>query len=221
MMATVEEMMANATYSPKIGGSVFNQDTRYQPAVQATKAIRTPNQAINEADIFGSNAMQKDINNSIAGINTPAVPAVGASPTFGASDVTYANNPSSFNTTENSSAWYDPFSFGDYGQDAGSATLKQGLNPDGSAMNAAQKKDQSLANLYDTQAANVGTSWNDWANIGLGSIGTGMQMSMHGDKKDYLSGSVDALEQSTANSQEAHDTKMANNASYGSAFSKV
>jgi len=66
---------------------------------------------------------------------------------------------------------------------------------------------------------NQGTSWNDWANIGLGAVGTGMQMSMHGDRKDFLSNSNKALEQQTANAEEAHNTKMANNASYGSAFS--
>jgi len=55
--------------------------------------------------------------------------------------------------------------------------------------------------------------------LGMQGLGTAMQMGMYGDKKDYLSGSVSALEQATANSEEAHNQKMANTASYGSAFS--
>ena len=131
----------------------------------------------------------------------------------------YDNNPSAFNTQENSSSWYDPFSFGDYGQNADSAVLKNGLNADGSAMNSAQMKDQQIGNYYDEMSKNVGTSWNDWANIGLGTVGTAMEIGMYGDKKDFLSNSNKALEQSTANAEEAHNTKLANNASYGSAFS--
>ena len=68
---------------------------------------------------------------------------------------------------------------------------------------------------------NMGTSWNDWANIGLGAVGTGMQMGLYGDRKDFLSNSNDALEQQNQNAEEAHNTKMANNATYGSAFSNA
>ncbi len=84
------------------------------------------------------------------------------------------------------------------------------------------ERGQKLENdILQEKLNNMGTSWNDWANIGMGAIGTGMEMSMFGDKKDYLKNSNRALELQTANANEAHQTKMANNASYGSAFGRA
>ena len=136
--------------------------------------------------------------------------------------MTPAPKSSFYRQEEKPSAWYDPFSFGDYGT---VDKLKEGFKLDASGnpvpMSSVEQKDMALKDLYEMQAGNLGTSWNDWANIGLGGLGVAMQLSMLPDQQDYLSSSVDALKQQTQNAEEAHNTKMANNASYGSAFSNA
>jgi hypothetical protein len=76
------------------------------------------------------------------------------------------------------------------------------------------------ADYYSKLAGDLGTSWNDIANIGLGGVNTLMQMSLFPAQKDYMNTSVDALKSQMANAQEAHDMKMKNTESYGSAFSR-
>jgi len=55
--------------------------------------------------------------------------------------------------------------------------------------------------------------------LAMQGIGTAMQMGLYGDRKDYMENTNAALEQNMQNAEESHNTRQANTASYGSAFS--
>jgi len=139
----------------------------------------------------------------------------------------YKTNPNAFNKVETGgSQWYNPLTWGDEAKV--DYQLKPGYNPKtGEFSQSRLLDDKKIANMtaqenaWNAIANNQGMQWNDWANIGLGGLGTLMQLGTYGDRKDYLQGSVDALEQQMQNAEEAHNTKMKNTASYGSAFSNA
>ena len=185
-----------------------------------------------QPSIQSANPAVNSINNDLGGFES------GYTMSGNSASLPGSNNPSSFNGWQSnpdaydivseSAATWDPSTWGSTNE---SISRKFGYDP----VTGLQTSEQSLldtqanqASLMDSErlknqaiADNVGTSWNDWANIGLGTMGVGMQAGLYGERKDYLQGTNDALAQATQNSEEAHNAEMQNTASYGSAFSQA
>ncbi len=135
----------------------------------------------------------------------------------------YANNPEMFDT-QSTSNWWDSDTYGNQTE-----TLKKGLYQDGSKMNQndlfQQQYGDSLVSetaLRDAQIEELqGFDYMGAGSLAMQGIGTAMQMGLYGDRKDYMENVNAGLEQNLQNAEESHNTRQANTASYGSAFSNA
>ncbi len=158
-----------------------------------------------------------------AGYQAPVIPAPPPVPDFN-----YTNNPSYFRTSENDAPVYDPFSWGDYGQNANSAVLKKGFNTDGSKMTPEQLATQSLTDSRNMDTAikeqvlldSQSFDWMGTANVGLQGLNTAMEVGMYGDKKDYMKNVNKGLEQNMRNAQATHDNRATQQQNLGNTFSR-
>ena len=76
--------------------------------------------------------------------------------------------------------------------------------------------------LRDAQITDLqGFDYMGAGSLAMQGLGTAMQMGLYGDRKDYMKNVNSSMEQNMRNAQESHDTRQANTASYGSAFSNA
>jgi len=142
---------------------------------------------------------------------------------YGAAPVTYESRPELYDVKDTSN-WWDSDTYGNQTE-----TLKKGLYQDGSAMNQndlfQQQYGDSLVSETALRNAQIedlqGFDYMGAGSLAMTGIGTAMQMGLYGDRKDYMSNTNAALEQNTQNAEESHNTRQANTASYGSAFSNA
>ncbi len=211
-MATVEEMMRDAQYSEKMGGSVFNQNTKYQPKVKATSTGVLENQYTRQPQtesqkLFGANedpfawSPQQDgpYGSTQSGIGVQPMQAPVQSQI-----VPDATKPIDYSLAYNSKDGLNTAEFG-----------KLDSTGQGQVMDI-MKAEELAAGIKDANSFD----WMGAANVGLQGANTLMEIGMYGDKKDYMQNVNAGLEQNMKNAQATHDNRATQQQNLGSTFSR-
>jgi hypothetical protein len=144
-------------------------------------------------------------------------------PTIGTNNIigntTIPNIPTQ--STNNTSSWFSNI-FGSNNQNTNPLQWNQNLGISKEAWDVMNPMDKQKF-LMNNQAINNFGQSSMLDNIGLGMAGlnTLMDMSMFGDKRDYMNASIDSIRQNQALANDAYNRKVAARDNYGSAFSNA